>query len=129
MIVLQCTAFKNLSSKVSQNIFLCGIFFICIHDIVLFVCKIPLLARRTRPSARATIGYLVYNTIIRVRYTAREDKICCIKLFDFSNIQRHRLYARYLCSRDALGLKAGRPSAARDDRVSCIQRHRMQLIY
>ena len=26
------------------------------------------------------------------------------------------LYARYLCSRDALG----RPSAARDDRVSCI---------
>ena len=33
------------------------------------------------------------------------------------------LYARYLCSRDALGLKAkrGRPSAARDDRVSCIQ--------
>ena len=31
------------------------------------------------------------------------------------------LYARYLCSRDALGLKAGRPSAARDDRVSFIQ--------
>ena len=32
------------------------------------------------------------------------------------------LYARYLCSRDALGLKAEqRPSAARDDRVSCIQ--------
>ena len=31
------------------------------------------------------------------------------------------LYARYLCSRNALGLKAGRPSAARDDRVSCIQ--------
>ena len=28
---------------------------------------------------------------------------------------------RYLCSRDALGLKADRPSAARDDRVSCIQ--------
>ena len=27
------------------------------------------------------------------------------------------LYARYLCSRDALG----RPIAARDDRVSCIQ--------
>ena len=25
------------------------------------VCKIPLLARRTRPSARATIGYLVYK--------------------------------------------------------------------
>ena len=25
------------------------------------VCKIPLLARRTWPSARATIGYLVYN--------------------------------------------------------------------
>ena len=32
------------------------------------------------------------------------------------------LYARYLCSRDALGLyAAGRPSAARDDRVSYIQ--------
>ena len=31
---------------------------------------------------------------------------------------RPSLYARYLCSRDALG----RPSAARDDRVSCIQR-------
>ena len=29
----------------------------------------------------------------------------------------YTLYARYLCSRDALG----RPSAARDDRVSCIQ--------
>ena len=28
------------------------------------------------------------------------------------------LYARYLCSRDALGLKAER---ARDERVSCIQ--------
>ena len=41
-----------------------------------------------------------------------------------------QLYARYLCSRDALG----RPSAARDDRVSCIQQvqilvapHRLQL--
>ena len=35
-----------------------------------------------------------------------------------------KLYARYLCSHDALGLKdeqAGMPSAARDDRVSCIQ--------
>ena len=32
---------------------------------------------------------------------------------------RGTLYARYLCSRDALGLKAKR---ARDDRVSCIQR-------
>ena len=32
-----------------------------------------------------------------------------------------KLYARYLCSRDALGQKAGRPSAAHDDRVSCIQ--------
>ena len=40
------------------------------------------------------------------------------------------LYARYLCSReqryfaykrDTLGLKAGRSSEARDDRVSCIQ--------
>ena len=31
------------------------------------------------------------------------------------------LYARYLCSRDALGIKAGRPSTARDDRVYCIQ--------
>ena len=39
---------------------------------------------------------------------------------------RSRLYARYLCSRDALGLKAGRPSAARDDRVSCIQRSRVK---
>ena len=36
------------------------------------------------------------------------------------------LYARCLCSRDALGLKAGRPSAARDDRVSCIQAEPMQ---
>ena len=27
----------------------------------ILVCKIPLLARRTRPSARATIGYLVYK--------------------------------------------------------------------
>ena len=42
--------------------------------------------------------------------------------------QRSRLYARYLCSRDALGLKAGRPSAARDDRVSCIQRSRVQWV-
>ena len=36
-------------------------------DVVLLVCKIPLLARRTRPmqpvgqARRATIGYLVYN--------------------------------------------------------------------
>ena len=35
---------------------------------------------------------------------------------DYANV----LYARYLCSRDALGLKAEQPSA-RDDRVSCIQ--------
>ena len=36
--------------------------------------------------------------------------------------QLNELYARYLCSRDALGLNAAcRPSAARDDRVSCIQ--------
>ena len=45
-----------------------------------------------RPSARATIGYLIYK--------------------------------RYRCSLDALGLKtecSRRPSAARDDRVSCIQ--------
>ena len=39
----------------------------------------------------------------------------------YMNIYFLDLYARYLCSRDALGLKAGRPSAARDDRVSCIQ--------
>ena len=26
-----------------------------------FVCKIPLLERRTRPSARSTIGYIVFN--------------------------------------------------------------------
>ena len=42
------------------------------------------------------------------------------------------MYARYLCSRDALGLKAehaaGRPSAARDDRVSCIQVIGKQLL-
>ena len=31
-----------------------------------------------------------------------------------------RLYAIYLCPRDALGLAAARPSAC-DDRVSCIQ--------
>ena len=36
-----------------------------------------------------------------------------------------QLYARYLCSRDALGLKAKR---ARDDRVSCIQSNLMQCI-
>ena len=43
----------------------------------------------------------------------------------FEPVTPAALYARYLCSRDALGLKAeqaaGRPSAARDDRVSCIQ--------
>ena len=40
--------------------------------------------------------------------------------------REQRLYARYLCSRDALGLKAEavRPSAARDDRVYCIQEQR-----
>ena len=35
-----------------------------------------------------------------------------------SFVQPLALYAKYLCSRDALGLKAER---ARDDRVSCIQ--------
>ena len=35
------------------------------------------------------------------------------------------LYARYLCSRDALGLKAKR---ARDDRVSCIQDNSRMMI-
>ena len=32
----------------------------------MFVCKIPLLARRTRPSARATIGYLVYKSYVYI---------------------------------------------------------------
>ena len=35
---------------------------------LIFVCKIPLLARRTRPSARATIGYLVYKSYLTVTY-------------------------------------------------------------
>ena len=40
----------------------------------------------------------------------------------FTRARTRLLYARYICSRDAFGLKAaGRPSAARDDRVSCIQ--------
>ena len=59
----------------------------------MFVCKIPLLARRTRPcmqdtfarathsaarpSARATIGYLVYNT--RPKGHARDDRVSCIQ--------------------------------------------------
>ena len=60
-----------------------------------------------RPSA--AIGYLVYNARGRLSRPSQA------------------LYARYLCSRDALGLKAeqryaaARPSAPRDDRVSCIQ--------
>ena len=35
----------------------------CLEATYAVVCKLPLLARRTRPrpSARATIGYLVYN--------------------------------------------------------------------
>ena len=42
---------------------------------------------------------------------ARDDRVFGIQL-----------YARYFCSRDTLGLNAaGRPSAARDDKVSCIQ--------
>ena len=46
-----------------------------------------------RPSARATIGYLVYNL------SARTSK----------SLLQTRLYARYLCSRDALS----RPGQAR----------------
>ena len=58
---------------------------------------------RTRPEgqARASKGYLVY------------------KYFKL----HAELYARYLCSRDALGLKA------RDDRVSCIQHAELYAIY
>ena len=37
----------------------------------MLVCKIPLLARRTRPSARATIGYLVYKAYAAARPSAR----------------------------------------------------------
>ena len=38
-------------------------------DSLYLVCKIPLLARRTRPKGqarRATIGYLVYKSVPRV---------------------------------------------------------------
>ena len=36
---------------------------------LLFVCKIPLLARAAaRPSARAMIGYLVYKVTVKVRF-------------------------------------------------------------
>ena len=46
-------------------------------------------------------------------------------------LKEQSLYARYLCSRDALGLmlqaKAGRPNAARDDRVSCIHEQSMNF--
>ena len=43
-----------------------------------------------------------------------------VKLIQTLRASAFRLYARYLCSRDALGLKA-----ARDDRVSCIQAFRL----
>ena len=38
-----------------------------------------------------------------------------------SKIDIDNLYARYLCSRDALGLCSRQAKRARDDRVSCIQ--------
>ena len=62
-------------------------------------------------------------------YAFRKSYLMFITVFGTTLVDRvyparaSPLYARYLCSRDALGLKAerGRPSAARDDRVSCIQ--------
>ena len=68
----------------------------------ILVCKIPLLARalgikaeQPLGQARATIGYLVYMS-----------RTCMQDTFARAT---HSAYA------------AGRPSAARDDRVSCIQ--------
>ena len=74
----------------------------------MLVCKIPLLARRTRPmqpvgqARRATIGYLVYKNNAAGRPSAaRDERISCI--------QADELYVRYLCLCDALGLKAEQP--------------------
>ena len=47
---------------------------------------------------------------------ASTDDTCSI-IIDLQRAGSRGLYARYLCSRDALGLKA-----KRGDRVSCIQR-------
>ena len=89
---------------------------------VAFVCKIPLLARRTQPvsqARRATIGYLIYKCCFRLhsywlfRGMDSLSASCIIELGVASVTVSSRviyLYARYLCSRDALSLKA-RPSA------------------
>ena len=61
------------------------------------------------------------NTLVNITQQFRKKENMRQELIIKTN--DYLLYARYLCSRDALGLKAatGRPSAARDDRVSCIQ--------
>ena len=74
------------------------------------VCKIPLLARRTqpkaaRPSARATIGYLVYNTSRGGSWGLAGGCVGC-PIDGFRVVCKIPLLAR------ALGLKAAaRPSA------------------
>ena len=81
------------------------------------VCKIPLLARalglKARASARATIGYIVYKSTSKA-LMVRKFTILLQLRCNKNRIQLFArdkwLYARYLCSRDALGLKA-RPSA------------------
>ena len=60
-------------------------------------------------------------------YIKQDDKTCNVFInFERAAVLNHNkvpchLYARYLCSREALGLKA--KLSARDDRVSCIQSH------
>ena len=77
------------------------------------VCKIPLLARRTRPmqpvgqARRATIGYLVYNR--RSRGVDILDQVCALG--------QARAKTGYLV---VCKIPLYRPSAARDDKVSCI---------
>ena len=56
--------------------------------------------------------------IILISWLKKEGGFAEDDVFFYNNLRANFwLYARYLCSRDALG----RPSAARDDRVSCIQ--------
>ena len=100
---------------------------------IVFVCKIPLLARRTRPKGgrpvgqarRATIGYLVY------KHCLRNTKIISANILNFNKRAWVYQFLKILsvCMQYSVARARARLSA-RDDRVSCIQSFKsIEVIY
>ena len=67
-------------------------------------------ARASKGILHTTILQVIVNNARKCHYTKEILRNCSLELI-YLLIHPYSLYARYLCSRDALGLKAARPSA------------------